>query len=79
MAQDDKRLCLSCSISQEPCIMIFIYGRYFEKDVITVSEKYITAAWSDKGTQIWVFLCNVKTQEPFWETKIWHRACLRNI
>ena len=26
-----------------------------------------------------MFLYNVSTQEPFYETKIWDRVCLRNI
>ena len=36
-------------------------------------------AWPDSGTQIWVFLYHANTQEPFSETKIWDRVCLRNI
>ena len=36
-------------------------------------------AWPDSGTQIWVFLYQANTQEPFSETKIWDRVCLRNI
>ena len=41
--------------------------------------KFFTVAWPDSETQIWMFLYNVSTQEPFQETEIWDRVCLRNI
>ena len=44
-----------------------------------ISMKCFTVAGPDSGTQVWVFLYNVSTQEPFWETKICDRVCLRNI
>ena len=30
-----------------------------------ISAKYVTVVWTDSGTQIWVFLCNVYTEKPF--------------
>ena len=44
-----------------------------------ISAKYFTVSWPGSGPRIWVFLCNVDTREPFEETKIWDRDCLRNI
>ena len=41
--------------------------------------KYFTAAWPDPGARVWVFLCNVSTQELYEETKVWDRVCLKNI
>ena len=40
---------------------------------------YTNVAWPDSGIRMWMFLYDVNTKEPFYETKILGRVCLRNI